>query len=147
MDVGVNAAGGFQYVLVMLEGVSGYAWLRPSRACPANGTLEELVHWCATFGPPTTWVRDNTTHFRNRVVRKLEITGCSASVLSGQQRVDQRDRRAHDARSDPRGESDAQRGGAAAPRVGFGTNDRAMIIEHGVAKAAADNSLPRHGEA
>ena len=41
------------------------------RACTANGTVEELVRWCATFGPPTTWVSDNATHFRNRVVRKL----------------------------------------------------------------------------
>ena len=30
-----------------------------------------FVGWCATFGPPTTWVSDNATHFRNRVVRKL----------------------------------------------------------------------------
>ena len=36
-----------------------------------NGTVEELVLWCATVAPPTTWVSDNATHFRNRVVRKL----------------------------------------------------------------------------
>ena len=41
------------------------------RACTANGTVEELVRWCATCGPPTTWVSDNAIHFRNCVVRKL----------------------------------------------------------------------------
>ena len=30
------------------------------------------MRWCATFGPPTTWVSDNATHFRYRVIRKLE---------------------------------------------------------------------------
>ena len=60
-------------MLVILEDVSGYTWLRPSRACTANGTVEELVRWCATFGPPTTWVSDNATHFHNRVVRKLGV--------------------------------------------------------------------------
>ena len=70
-DVGVDAAGGFQYVLVILEDVSGYIWMRPSRACTANVTVEELDLLCATFGPPTTWVGDNATHFRIHVVRKL----------------------------------------------------------------------------
>ena len=54
VDAGIDAADGFQYVLVILEDVNGYIWLRPSRACTANGTVEELVRWCATFGPPTT---------------------------------------------------------------------------------------------
>ena len=43
MDAGIDAAGGFQYVLVILEDVSGYTWLRQSRACTVNGTVEELV--------------------------------------------------------------------------------------------------------
>lgn len=70
VDVGVDAADGFQCVLVIFEGVSGNIWLRPSRACTANGTVEELLQWCATIGPPSTWVSDNATHFRNRVMRK-----------------------------------------------------------------------------
>ena len=71
VDVGVDAADGFQHVLVILEEVSGCTWLRPSRVCTANGTVEEHVRWCATFRPRITWVSDNATHFRNRVVRKL----------------------------------------------------------------------------
>ena len=71
VDVGVGAADRFQYDLVILEDVTRYTWLRPSRACTANGTMEELVRWCATFGPPTKWVSDNATYFRNRVVRKM----------------------------------------------------------------------------
>ena len=71
VDAGVDAADGFQYVLVILEDVSGITWLRLSRACTANDTVEQLVRRCATFESPTTWVSDNATHFRNRVVRKL----------------------------------------------------------------------------
>ena len=71
VDAGIDVAGGFRYVLVIVDDVSGYTWLRPSRACTANGTVEELVRWCATFGPITTWVSDNASHFRNLVVRKL----------------------------------------------------------------------------
>ena len=61
----------FEYVLVILEDVSGYTWLRPSRACTANAAVEELVSWCTTLGSLTTWVSENATHFCNRVVRKL----------------------------------------------------------------------------
>ena len=73
VDAGIDTADGFQYVLVILEDVSGCTWLRPCRACTANGTVEELVRWCATFGPPITWVDDNATHVRNRVVHKLSL--------------------------------------------------------------------------
>ena len=45
VDAGVDAADGFQYVLVILRDVSGYTWLRPSRACTVNGTVKELVRW------------------------------------------------------------------------------------------------------
>ena len=71
VNAGIDAADGFQYVLVILEDMSGYIRLRPPRAYTANGTVEELVRWCATFRPPTTWVSDNATHFSNCVVRKL----------------------------------------------------------------------------
>ena len=49
VDAGIDAADGSQYVLVILEDVSRYTWLSPSRACTANGTVEELVGRCATF--------------------------------------------------------------------------------------------------
>ena len=71
MDAGIDAADGYKYVLVILEDVTGYTRLRPSKACTAKGTVEELVRWCATFGPLTTCVSDDATHVRNRVVRNL----------------------------------------------------------------------------
>ena len=70
-DAGIDAADGLQYVLGIPEDVSGYTFLPPSRACTANGTVDELVRWCAVFEPPTTWVSDNATHFLNHMVRKL----------------------------------------------------------------------------
>ena len=45
VDADIDAADGFQYLLSNLEDVSGYTWLRPSRACTANGTVQELVRW------------------------------------------------------------------------------------------------------
>ena len=39
MDVRVDAADGFYNVLVIFEDVSEYTWLRPSRACAANGNV------------------------------------------------------------------------------------------------------------
>ena len=73
VDAVIDATNGFQYVRVVHEDVRGYTWLRPSRACTANGTVEKLVRWCATFGPPSTSVSDNGTHFRNCVVHKLSL--------------------------------------------------------------------------
>ena len=70
MDAGIDAANGIQYVLAILEDVSGYTWLQPSRACTENGTMGNPVRWYATLGPPTAWVSDNATQFRNSVVRK-----------------------------------------------------------------------------
>ena len=71
MDSGVDSAEEFQYVLVVLEDLSGCIWLTPFRACTASDTVEELVRCCATFGPPPTWVNDNAAHLRNRVMSKL----------------------------------------------------------------------------
>ena len=59
VDASIDAVDRFHYVLVILVDVSGYTWLRPSRACTANGNVAELVRWWATFGPPTTWVSDS----------------------------------------------------------------------------------------
>ena len=67
----VDSRDGYAYVLVIMEDLSGYTWLRPAKACTANFTAQELVTWCSAFGPPTTWVSDNGTHFRNRVIRKI----------------------------------------------------------------------------
>ena len=68
---GVDTRDGFRYVLVIVEDVSGYVWLRPARKCEANFVAKELVEWCSVFGRPTTWVSDNAAHFKNRVIRKV----------------------------------------------------------------------------
>ena len=65
-------------------------------------------------------------------------------VLGGQQRVDQRNCRAHNAQNYPWSDSDTRRGGEAAQRVGYGTTGRAMGIEHGVAEENASDPLPCH---
>lgn len=42
-----DSRGGFAYVLVMVEDISKYLWLRPARACTANLIAVELVSWCS----------------------------------------------------------------------------------------------------
>ena len=108
-----------------------------------NGTVEELVLWCATFGPPTTWVSDNSTHFRNSVVRKL------ARALGVEHRV------SVDNSAWPNGTIDRivrevihvaqvmlnESGRPLSEWMWYGGT---MGIEHGMAEAAASDPLPRH---
>ena len=69
VEAGIETADGFHYVLVILEDVSGYTWLRPSRACERHHRRAcALV--CRVWAA-TAWVDDNTIHFRNRSVRML----------------------------------------------------------------------------
>lgn len=49
VDVGLDAVDGCQYVLIILENVSGYTWFRSSKACTVNETIQELIRCCATF--------------------------------------------------------------------------------------------------
>ena len=67
---GVDLRDGFVYVLVLMDDLSGYVWLRPAKSCTANFVANELVSWCSTFGVLETWVSDNAQHFKDRVLRK-----------------------------------------------------------------------------
>ena len=51
---GVDSRDGFVYLLVLVEDVSNYVWLRPAWACTANYVAKELVEWCSLFGAPKT---------------------------------------------------------------------------------------------
>ena len=63
---GVDLRDGFVYVLVLMDDLSGYVWLRPAKSCTVNFVANELVSWCSAFGVPETWVSDNAQHFKNR---------------------------------------------------------------------------------
>ena len=49
MDIAVDTADGFQYVLVVLEHVSVYTWLKPCRACtaPWKSSFAGVPRFCA----------------------------------------------------------------------------------------------------
>lgn len=47
---GMDSRDEYAYVLVILDNVSSYVWLRSARACTANYVAEELVMWCSVFG-------------------------------------------------------------------------------------------------
>ena len=109
-----------------------------------NGTVEELVLWCATVAPPTTWVSDNATHFRNSVVLKL------ARALGVEHRV------SVDNSAWPNGTinrmvrevihvANVMLNESGRPLVsGCDISGGTMGIEHGMAEAAESDPLPRH---
>lgn len=43
VDEGVDTRDGFAYMLVILDDMSRYVWLRPARACTANFLAGKLV--------------------------------------------------------------------------------------------------------
>lgn len=64
---GVDTLDSFNYLLVILEDISGHVWLLPARTYMANFAAQQLVDRYATFGTPITWVSDHGMHFRNHV--------------------------------------------------------------------------------
>ena len=50
VDSVIDTAGVFQYVLVIVEHVSGYTWLRPSRACTRAAPLKMLCSGVPRLG-------------------------------------------------------------------------------------------------
>ncbi len=45
VEEGAETRDGSTYVLVILEYVTGYVWLRPPRACAANFMAREPMEW------------------------------------------------------------------------------------------------------
>eukprot|EP00918_Siedleckia_nematoides_P001275 GHVU01003020.1.p1 GENE.GHVU01003020.1~~GHVU01003020.1.p1 ORF type:complete len:854 (-),score=104.12 GHVU01003020.1:472-2895(-) len=58
-----KATSGEQYILVIKDGFSGFAWLVPTRACGGDPVVEALTRWSLAYRPPTWLVSDGGSHF------------------------------------------------------------------------------------
>lgn len=66
---------GFEYVLILKDDFSGYAWLILAKSADADTTAKSLQSWFTTFGMVHQCVSDQGTHFKNEVIRLLrELT-------------------------------------------------------------------------
>ena len=66
-----EAETGYEYMLVLVEDISGFAWLEPARSCTADMTARTLIKWCALMGAPRVWVSDGAAHFKNGLLTML----------------------------------------------------------------------------
>lgn len=60
------------YVLVIKDDASKFVWLLPCDAANAENTYNHLIDWFASFGVCRTWVSDQGTHFKNKVIEALQ---------------------------------------------------------------------------
>jgi transposase InsO family protein len=58
----------YSYLLILKDDRSGYLWLVPAKAADAETTVESLASWFTTFGVVETWVSDQGSHFKNKLV-------------------------------------------------------------------------------
>ena len=69
---GLAERDGYKYILVLMDDLSNFVWLEPTESCTAAVTVQHLLTWCKTLGPPEVWVSDTASHFKNHVMRALE---------------------------------------------------------------------------
>ena len=55
-DDGLDEDGRYRYILVMMDDMSNWVWLRPTEACTARLTAQHLLTWCKIIGVPEVWV-------------------------------------------------------------------------------------------
>ncbi|ETN16098.1 hypothetical protein PPTG_21866 [Phytophthora nicotianae INRA-310] len=61
-----------EYVLVIKDDASKFVWLLPSEAADTEMRYNALIDWFASFGVCRTWVSDQGTHIKNKVVEALQ---------------------------------------------------------------------------
>jgi hypothetical protein len=61
-----------EYVLVIKDDASKFVWLLPCEAADADCTYNHLLDWFASFGVCRSWVSDQGTHFKNKVIEALQ---------------------------------------------------------------------------
>jgi Integrase core domain/Integrase zinc binding domain len=64
--------GKYQYLLLLMDDLSGYLWLVPCRTADAAATVYALMQWFAVFGVVLLWISDRGSHFKNEVVRRVQ---------------------------------------------------------------------------
>jgi hypothetical protein len=59
---------GYNYLLILKDDLSGYLWLVPAKAADYDNTVESLTSWFIRFGVAKTWVLDQGSLFKNKLV-------------------------------------------------------------------------------
>ena len=55
---GLAERDGYKYIPVLMDDLSNFVWLEPTESCTAAVTVQYLLTWCKTLGPPEVWVSD-----------------------------------------------------------------------------------------
>ena len=63
-----------EYVLMMNDDASSYAWFHPTESADALSATEGLMKWFCAFGVVKNWISDRGTHFKNKLVEALTHT-------------------------------------------------------------------------
>jgi hypothetical protein len=50
LKIGLSRDGKYQYLLLLMDDLSGYMWLVPCRTADAAATVDVLMRWFAVFG-------------------------------------------------------------------------------------------------
>jgi hypothetical protein len=70
--IGLSRDGKYQYLLLLMNDLSGYLWLEPCRTADAAATVDALMRWFAVFGVELLWISDRGNHFKNEVVQRVQ---------------------------------------------------------------------------
>lgn len=60
-----------KYVLMVKYDLSGYCWLKPSSLENAEHIAKILARWNGVFNAPSTWVYDQSSHLKNKVIKNI----------------------------------------------------------------------------
>jgi hypothetical protein len=70
--IGLSRDGKHQYLLLLKDDLSGYLWLVPCLTADAAATVDVLMRCFVVFGVVLLWVSDKGSHFKNKVVRRVQ---------------------------------------------------------------------------
>jgi transposase InsO family protein len=70
--ISLSRNGKYQYLLLLKDDLNGYLWLVPCRTADAAATFDALVRWFAVFDVVLLWISDRGSHFKNKVVRRVQ---------------------------------------------------------------------------
>ena len=71
IDTGGLVDGGYNHVLVLMDDVSRFAWLKEAVPYSMEVAVRSVLKWCAPFGVPIAFTSDDGTHFAEQVMHTV----------------------------------------------------------------------------
>jgi transposase InsO family protein len=68
----LSSDGKYQYLLLLKDALSLYLWPVTCRTADAAATVDALMRWFAVFRVVLLWISDRDSHFKNKVVRRVQ---------------------------------------------------------------------------